>query len=191
MKLAHRKHQFTISEWHKMGKYNIFEPHARMELIEGEIIDMAPIGPSHGGRVKRLNHLFSRQLGDSAIIGVQDPIQIRDDSEPEPDLAILRPEPNFYTERHPKPDDILLLIEVSDTTINYDRDKKVPLYANNGIVEFWLVDLGEETIEIYLEPHPQGYAQKRIAKSGEILVPSQLPQVTMAVSDILVLGKKL
>jgi Uma2 family endonuclease len=191
MNVTYPKHRVTLNEWHKMGKYNIFEPQTRIELINGEMIDMAPIGPPHGGRVKRLNHLFSKQLGDSAIVSVQDPIQLNDDSEPEPDIAILRPEPNFYSERHPTPDDILLLIEVSDSTINYDRDKKLPLYAKNAIIEIWLVDLGAKVVEIYLDPQPQGYATKNIAEPGDILMPSQLPHVTITVSEILNLGKTL
>jgi Uma2 family endonuclease len=185
MTLAPQKHQFNVSEWHKMGKYNIFSPDARMELINGEIIDMAPIGPSHAGCVRNLIELLSSQKGKSALVDVQNPIRLGNTSEPEPDLTLLRPASHFYREKHPTAEDIFLLIEVSDTTVQHDREKKIPLYAKDGIIECWLVDLNEFQVEVYLNPTANGYTNKRILESGETLIPSQLPHINIPVSEIL------
>ena len=185
MNLAPQKHKVCVSEWHKMGKYNIFPPDARMELIKGEIIDMAPIGPSHAGCVINLIEMFANQKGKTALINVQNPIQLGNLSEPEPDLVLLRPVSHFYREKHPTVEDIFLLIEVSDTTIKHDRETKIPLYATDGIVESWLIDLNEFQVEVYLNPTANGYTNKRIFGSEQILIPSQLPHIEIPVSDIL------
>jgi len=185
MNSAIQKHRVTVSEWHNMGKYNIFPPKARMELIEGEIIDMAPIGPSHAGCVRNLIELLSRQKGKAAWLDVQNPILLSNLSEPEPDLTLLRPISHFYRKKHPTPEAIFLLIEVSDSTVNYDRDKKIPLYAKEGIVECWLIDLNEFQIEVYLNPTPNGYTTKSICEAGHILSPSQLPHIKIPVAEIL------
>jgi len=185
MELAPQKHNVSVSEWHKMGEYNIFPPDARMELIEGEIIDMAPIGPSHAGCVRNLIELFSTQKGKVAILDVQNPVLLGNASEPEPDLALLRPASHFYRERHPTAEDIFLLIEVSDTTVKHDREKKIPLYARNGIFESWLVDLNEFQVEVYLNPTANGYLNKRVFDTGKILIPKRLSHIEIPVSNIL------
>lgn len=184
MNLAPQKHKVSVSEWHKMGKYNIFSPNARMELIEGEIIDMAPIGPSHAGCVIKFIELLAIQKGKNALLNVQNPIQLGNLSEPEPDLVLLRPISHFYQKRHPTADDIFLLIEISDTTVQHDREEKMFLYAKDGIVESWLVDLNEFQIEVYLNPTTDGYTNKQVFESGQILIPSQLPHIKIPVSDI-------
>jgi Uma2 family endonuclease len=158
----------------------------RTELVEGEIIEMVPIGSLHGGHLKRLNRLLVPPLVGTAIVSVQDPVQLGDFSEPQPDLMILRPDPNFYTERHPTAADVLLLIEVSDSTVNYDRKIKMPLYARHGIIESWLINLEKNCIEVYLEPQTLGYAKTWIFHQGDIIIPSQLAQIQIAVSDVLV-----
>lgn len=185
MNLTPQKHKISVSEWHKMGKYNIFPLEKRMELIKGEIIDMAPIGPSHAASVKNLIELFANQKGKAAFINVQNPIQLSDFSEPEPDFVLLRPSPTLYKNGHPTAADILLLIEVSDTTVKHDREKKMPLYAKDGIVESWLVDLNEFQVEVYLNPTANGYTNKHIFKSEHILRPSQLPHIEIPISNIL------
>jgi Uma2 family endonuclease len=185
MNFVPQKHKVSVSEWHKMVKYNIFPPEARMELIEGEIIDMAPIGPSHAGCVIKLIDLFANQKEKSALLNVQNPIQLGNASEPEPDLALLRPASHFYRERHPTAEDILLLIEVSDTTVKHDREVKIPLYAKDGIVECWRVDLNEFQVEVYLNPTANGYTSQRIFESVQTLIPSQLPHIEIPVSEIL------
>jgi Uma2 family endonuclease len=183
MNFVPQKHRFSVSEWHKMGRLNLFPADARMELIEGEIIDMAPIGPSHAGCVINLIELFASQKGKTALINVQNPIQLSDISEPEPDLTLLRPA-SVYRERHPTAEDILLLIEVSDTTVQHDRDEKIPVYAKDGIVECWLVDLNNFQVEVYLNPTANGYTHKRIVDSEQTLVPKLLPHIKIQVSKI-------
>lgn len=183
MKRVPQKHRFSVSEWHQMGSINLFPPDARMELIEGEIIDMAPIGPSHAGCVINLIELFANQKGKTALINVQNPVFLGNISEPEPDLTLLRPA-RFYRERHPTVADIFLLIEVSDTTVQHDREKKIPIYAQAGIVECWLVDVNEFQVEVYLNPTAKGYANQHIFDSEQTIIPSQLPHIKIPVVEI-------
>ena len=184
MMTAPQKHRFNVSDWHQLGEKNFFLPDARMELIEGEIIDMVPIGSSHAGCVSWLNHFFVIQVADLAIVKVQDPVQLSNFSEPQPDLMILRPEPLFYRKRHPTPADVLLLIEVSESTLNYDRHTKVPLYARHGIIETWIVNLEQNCIEVYLKPQELGYQEKHIFQRGEVIIPSQLAQIKIIVAEV-------
>jgi len=185
MNIAPQKHKVSVSEWHKMGEYNIFPPDTRMELIKGEMIDMAPIGPSHASCVRHLIELFASRKGKAALLDVQNPIQLGNLSEPEPDLVLLRPVSHFYRERHPTAKDVFLLIEVSDTTIKHDREEKIPLYATDGIVESWLIDLNDFQVEVYLNPTANGYTNKRIFNTEQILIPSQLPHIEIPISHIL------
>jgi len=178
-------HLFTVEDWHKMGEIGLFSPERRVELIEGEIIEIGPIGSSHAGCVNRLNYLFNRQVADSEIVSVQNPLIIKNHSEPQPDLMILRHEPHFYSEKHPTPEDVLLLIEVSDSTLTYDRNVKNPLYARHGIIEYWVVNLKDDCIEVYLNPQAQDYTLIHIMRRGKVITPSQFPHISVAVSDIL------
>ncbi len=157
----------------------------RVELINGEIIEMAPIGSRHAACVKRLNALFSRHIGDRAVIGVQDPVRLGDYSEPQPDLVLLRPRSDYYAGGHPGPEDILLLVEVAESSAEYDRQVKLPLYARHGVREAWLVDLAGEAVEVYREPAPAGYRDVRRAGRGETVSPGALPDLALAVDDIL------
>ena len=127
--------------------------HARMEL--GEIIDVVPISTSHAGCVSWLNHFFVTQVASLVIVKAQDPVQLGHFSKPQPDLMILRPEPHFYSQRHPSSADVLLLIEVAESTLNYDRYTKMPLYARYGITEAWIINLEQKCIEVYLKPQEQ------------------------------------
>lgn len=149
MSLPISKHYFTAAEFERMGEAGVFTKDARLELIEGEIIEMSPIGSRHAACVKFLSRFLNRSVGDIALISTQDPIRLNDFSEPEPDLALLRLRDDFYRNAHPTPTDVLLIIEVADTTLAYDRQVKVPLYAKAGIEEAWIINLTEERIEIY------------------------------------------
>jgi Uma2 family endonuclease len=146
---------------------------------------MAPIGSRHAACVKRLNNLFSRQVGDRAVVGVQDPVRLDEYSEPQPDLTLLRPRPDYYAGGHPGPEDVLLVVEVAETSAEYDRQIKVPLYARAGIREVWLVDLAASAVEVYREPTPEGYRQVRRFGRGETLSPEALPDINLALDDIL------
>jgi Uma2 family endonuclease len=177
-------HRVTVFEWHKMGEYQVFEPDARIELLNGGMIEMAPIGPFHGGCVKTLIHLLSRQMAGAALLSVQDPIQLSDLSEPQPDLALLHLVSHFYRQKHPTAADIFLVIEVADSSAKHDRETKIPLYGRHGIIECWLVDLMAKQVEVYRQPTAQEYAEKRVLRSGDLLSPSQLPQIQIAVSEL-------
>lgn len=185
MTIIPQKHRFNVSDWHQLGEKNFFLPNARMELIEGEIIDMVPIGSSHAGCVSWLTQFFVTQVAGSAIVKVQDPVQLSHFSEPQPDLMILRPEPHFYRKRHPTPADVLLLIEVSESTLHYDRHTKIPLYARHGIIETWIVNLEQNCIEVYLNPQELDYQEKHIFQRGEVIIPSQLAHIKVAVAEVL------
>lgn len=167
--------------------YYIAEKHEdkRLELIEGEIIDMGKIGNKHAGCVDSLNYMFTLQVGKTARVRVQNPVRLSDISEPQPDLSINRFREDFYREAHPTSDDVLLLIEVADSSLKTDRENKVPLYALYKIPEVWLVDLTSHTVTVYREPQPQkGYTNRHHFYPGEQLVPHQLPHVKIAVSEI-------
>ncbi len=177
------KHLITASEFTRMSEAGIFHEDDRLELIEGEIIEMSPIGRRHAGRVRRLNNLLARMLGeDEALIDAQNPVVLGDFSEPQPDLALLKPRADFYADEHPQPEDVLLLIEVSDTSLAYDRDVKVPTYARYGIPEVWLADLKGAAVEIYRKPTAGGYAEtRRLEDPEDVLSPGLLPQMSLRV----------
>ena len=167
MSLQVAKHYFTVEQFERMGEAGIFAEDARLELIEGEIVEMSPIGSRHAACVKRLSMHFSRTLGDKFIISTQDPIHLDDFTQPQPDVALLQPREDFYESAHPKPQDVLLLIEVSDTTVDYDRMVKLPLYAKAGIPEVWIIDLPAELIEIYSVPSEGAYGTWAEVKRSE------------------------
>ncbi len=185
MSVQVQRRLFTVEEYHRMAEAGILSEDDRIELIEGELIAMSPIGSRHAACVKRLVRLLDRAVGERAIVSAQDPIRLGRHSEPQPDVALLRHRPDFYASAHPGPEDVLLIVEVAETSADYDRTVKIPLYARHGIPEAWLVDLTEEHIEIYRQPSPQGYRETRTARRGETLHPIALPGLTIAVEDIL------
>lgn len=179
------KRLFTVEEYHRMAKAGILSEDDRVELIEGEIVEMPPIGSQHASCVNRLNRLFSQCVGERAIVSVQNPIYLSEYSEPQPDLALLRPRTDFYAQAHPQPQDILLVVEVADTSLTYDREVKIPLYAQSGIPEVWLVDLTANCIEAYRKPSPQGYQEIKRFQRDQNLFPQAFPDVGLTVQDIL------
>lgn len=168
-----------------MGEAGIFTPEDRVELLDGEIIQMTPIGSRHGGCVNRLNQLLIQNLAGRAVVTVQNPVLLDERSEPQPDVVVARLREDFYSGGHPEPGDMLLLIEVSDTTLLYDRNRKVPRYGARGVHEAWLVDLEAERIEVYREPAPDGYAQSTASTRGDSLSPAAFPDLTLTVDEIL------
>ena len=149
---APSRHVITVAAFHRMGEAGILGPAERVELIDGEIIDMSPIGALHAAIVARLTMLFSRELGGTAVVWCQNPLRLDDVSEPEPDIVILRPRADFYATAHPGPADALLVIEVSDTSLAYDLDVKVPLYARHGIPEIWVIDAATRRTRVFRQP---------------------------------------
>jgi hypothetical protein len=179
-----RPHLFTVDEYHKMGEAGILCEDDRVELIEGKLLNMPPIGSPHAGKVNRFNRLLSNILGNKAVLALQNPVRLGKRSEPQPDITILRPRDDFYEKSHPQPKDVLLLIEVADTTARYDREVKVPLYAAYGIPEVWLIDLQAKRVEVYLQPSKNGYRQRLRPTNDERLTPSLLPDVSLAIADL-------
>lgn len=177
--------RFTISQYHQMSEAGILSENDKVELINGEIIEMSPIGRRHAACVDRINRLFSNILGIKVIVRVQNPILLNNLSEPEPDIALLKPRTDFYESGHPQPEDIFLLIEVADSSIEYDRDVKIPLYASSGITEVWLVDIYQQVIIVYRYPSENGYRDIQTLSPGEKLSISAFPENNLFVDDIL------
>ena len=184
MAVAPERWRFTVDEYHRMAEAGILAPDDRVELIDGQVVEMSPIGASHAACVRRLNRLFGRLLSDVAMVDVQNPIVLGARDQPQPDLTVLRPREDGYRE-HPRAADLLLVIEVSDSSRAYDRDVKLPLYARAGIAEVWIVDLDGERIEAYRDAGLGGYRDVRVVSRGEILSPSAFPDVAVAVSEVL------
>jgi Uma2 family endonuclease len=179
-----RRHRLTVSEYLRMGEARILAPDARVELIEGEIFDMAPIGSLHAGTVTRLGRILERAVGDTALVYIQNPVALSNYSAPQPDLALLRPREDFYTASHPGPADVLLVIEVADTTLRDDREVKAPLYAAHGVPEYWIVDLEGKGVHVFREPQSGQYRQAFTAAGSEALVLVGLPHVRIDVSKV-------
>jgi Uma2 family endonuclease len=179
------RHWFTVAEYDRMGETGIFSEDDRVELIEGEIFEMSPIGKRHASCVGRLTNLLAGVLAEKAIVWVQNPIVLNDYSEPQPDFALLKRRDDFYARSLPTPAEVLLLIEVSDTTLEYDRQIKVPLYARAGVAEVWIVNLMDEQIEIYSQPANGAYQSRGQAGRGETINSPGTFNLTLSVDDIL------
>jgi Uma2 family endonuclease len=179
-----QKRRFTVDEYYRMAEIGILSEDDRVELIEGEIIDMAPMGDRHANCLRRLDTLLNRRLRETALVSTQCPIHINDLTEPEPDIALLKMRVDFYAE-HPRAQDVLVAIEVSYPSTEYDRGVKLPLYARAGITEAWLVDLIEETIEVYTQPVNGEYRRTERVKRGEPLASLAVPGLELAVNDVL------
>ena len=167
-----------------MGEGSVFAPDARLELIEGEIIEMAPIGPPHAAAVTILARQMSRAVGDRAIVWVQNPVRIGDRSMPQPDVALLKPRSDTYARSHPRSTDVLLLIEVSDTTLRFDVSTKMPLYARAGIVEAWVVDVETDAVQVFRDPEAAGYRESFTVGGDERLGVRAMPEVSIKVSEL-------
>jgi Uma2 family endonuclease len=175
---------FTVADYTRMREAGILSEDDRVELIDGEVRVMSPIGPVHAAIVKRLNTILSRLLPNTAILSVQDPIQLHDYSEPQPDLAILQYRDDFYAQAHPVADDVLLVIEVSDTTVEYDRDEKLPRYAQANIAEAWLIDVNNFTVEQYVQPRNGKYLVKTIVERGDTIAAQSVAALQIDVDRI-------
>jgi Uma2 family endonuclease len=159
--------RFTVSDYYRMADVGILHPDDRVELIEGKVVEMAPIGSRHATCVDRLTSILSRLAGQRAVVRVQGPVRLDDLNEPLPDVALLKP--RDYSEAHPHPEDVFLIIEVADTTVRYDRGTKVPLYARAGIPKVWLVDLEQGVVECHTSPSLAGYEETRRVGAEEVL----------------------
>lgn len=177
--------KFTVGQYHQMIESGILTDRDRVELLQGEIIEMSPIGIQHAACVDRLNELLVRELGARAIVRVQNPIQLSTKSEPQPDFAILQRRSDFYVNGHPQPSDVFALIEVSDTTVEFDRTVKAPIYAKDNIAEVWIVDLNAEAVQIYREPSASGYQQLQTFHRGQAISFQAFTDIQFMVDQLL------
>ena len=175
--------RFTVDEYHKLADAGILEEDDPVELLDGEIILMSPVGYRHAKAVRRLNKIFVRASQDRYEVDVQDPVVIGDFSEPQPDLLLLDNEVDEY-EGLPEARHTYLVVEVADSTLRYDRGRKLKAYARASIAELWIVNLKENTIEVYRDPSDERYGSKRIARGNERVAPSAFPDVKITVSKI-------
>ena len=177
--------KFTVAEYYRMAEAGILKPDERVELIEGEIVVMPPIGPEHADDVDELNAVFAPYAPGRFRIRIQNPVHLDSGSEPQPDAMLLRLRPEGYRAAHPTPADVLLIIEVADSSLAYDRDIKAHLYGRNGIPETWVRNLPEDCIERFTQPGPDGYAQHVVHRRGETITPVSFPDLELAVAELL------
>lgn len=172
MSIQIERRYFKVDEYHRMGEAGVFSEDDRVELVEGEIVEMTPIGRRHASCVGRLTEIFGGY--SQAILWVQNPVQLDVYTEVQPDVALLRRREDFYSRSHPTPSDVLLAVEVADTSAAYDREVKLPLYARSGVPEVWLVDLNESAVEVYAAPERGEYRESRRVARGESLAPREV-----------------
>lgn len=178
------RHTFTTTDYARMLETGILHEDDRVELIDGEVRQMSPIGPYHAALVARLNRLLMQHAIDSMIVRVQDPVRLSDYSEPQPDLALVAERADFYAHSHPTVEDIYLLIEVSDTTLSYDRSEKLPRYALAGVQEVWIVDTAAQQIEQYYQPAGNQYRTKQTSERGQTIQAHTLPNLMLDIDSI-------
>lgn len=176
---------FTVEEYRRMGETGILSEEDRVELIEGEIVKMSPIGERHASCVSWLTQTITLLLQRAFLVWVQNPVRLNDHSEPEPDILVLKPRDDFYRNGKPRPEDVLLLIEVADSTLAYDRLVKVPLYARAGIPEVWIVNLNDERVETFADPSGGAYRTTAVFSRDEDVQSYALCDLNLNVSDIL------
>lgn len=162
------RHRFSVADFHRLGETGVLAPDSRVELIEGDLIDMAPIGHRHAGIVNRLTRLFAPAVGERAIVSIQNPLRLDERSEVYPDLMILQFRPDCYGDGSPGAHEVLLLIEVGDSTLREDRKLKLPLYARHGIVEVWLIDAVQQGVEVCRAPIAQEYTVRSLQRTGSL-----------------------
>jgi Uma2 family endonuclease len=183
------RRRFTVEEFHRMAEAGIFDGTERVELIDGEVVERSPIGSEHSGAVNRCNRRLTLATGERAVVSVQNPLRLGDHTEPQPDLALLRPRDDFYSSSHPGPAEVLLVIEVADTSLPYDREVKLQRYASAGIPESWVLVLADEPseahLEVHREPRSRGYRLTQRLYRGDRVTLQAFPNVEIAVDDLL------
>jgi Uma2 family endonuclease len=177
--------RFTTAEFHQLATAGILGEDERFELLEGEIVAMSPVGPNHSFSVTGITELFYALRDSRIIIRVQDPIQLDEFSAPQPDISIVSRRGDRYRDGHPEPEDVLLLIEVAESSLAIDRNVKLPLYARASIAEVWLVALLPQVVEVYRAPSEHGYGEKRTLRRGDTVSPLNLPDALLTVESIL------
>jgi Uma2 family endonuclease len=179
------RRKFTVEQYHKMAEAGILTQDDKVELIRGEVLEMQSVSTKHTTCVRRVSNLLSRHLGDKVLVSIHNPVELNSTSEVQPDVALLKPSEDFYETAHPQPRDVFLLVEVVDSTVKYDREVKIPVYAEDSITEVWLVDLEEEFIEVYRDPSAYGYQNIQKFTREQSLSTQTFRHVSFAVDEIL------
>ena len=179
------RHKFDVDEFYRIYEAGVFHEDDRIELIDGEILHMTPIGIKHIACVNRLNELFMARFRKRAIVSIQNPVRLSKVAEPEPDIALLKYREDFYTDGHPSANDILLIVEVADSSVEYDRNLKLPQYAKNKIPEVWLVNINEEHVEIYRDPSGDEFLKKTILKPRQFVCSLAFEEEQFCVGDMM------
>jgi Uma2 family endonuclease len=179
-----QKHPISAEEYLRMGEAGVFAPEVRLELIEGEIVEMAPIGSPHAGCVNKLSELFFQRAGGRAIVSGQHPLILSTLSVPQPDLALLRLRADYYAKSHPTVSDVFLVVEVADTTLKFDVGTKIPLYARCGVAEAWVVDVNEKVVRVFREPGASSYRSSFSAGVGQSVACAALPELVIEVTEL-------
>jgi Uma2 family endonuclease len=185
MQIEVARKRFTVEEYYRMAETGILTASDRVELIEGEIVEMSPIGDRHMNAVNRATMIFARGVGDKAVVSIQNPAHMDRHNEPQPDVVLIRPREGFYGKGTPDPDDVLLLIEVSDSTLSFDLKVKLPVYARTGIREVWIVDLQKDLIHVHRKPTKATYGSIEIRGRGELISPQAFPDFLIDAGDLM------
>ncbi len=185
MVISAKKKLFTVDEYYEMARVGILTESDRVELIEGEIVEMSPIGSRNQAIVDELNYVFSNAVGDRARLRVHGPLRLADITEPQPDVQLLTPRDDFYVGGHPTQLDALLVVEVADTSLAYDRNYKSAVYSMRGVPELWILDVNRPRLFVMREPAELGYRVVMELEAGDAIAPLALPDLSFAVSDLL------
>jgi Uma2 family endonuclease len=180
-----RRRPITAQEYQRMGEVGILRREDRVELIEGDLIEMSPIGGAHIFWVMKLTRLLTLAAGLRAYVSVQSSVRLDDRTEPEPDIALIRPDFKPVGNAPPATADLLLLVEVADTSLRYDKTIKAELYARHGVPEYWIVDIDAHVIHVHRNAKPAGYADIGEARPGSTLEPVLLPDLRLPIADLL------
>lgn len=178
------KKRFTVDEYYRMAEAGILQPQDRVELIDGEIIQMSPIGHRHWVRVSRTSAMFFTAFGNKAVLSTQSPLRLNEWTEPQPDLIVFKPRSDFYAAKVPTPHDVLFLMEIADTSLIYDRNIKIPLFAAAGIPEVWIEDAKRDVLYVYRNPRGVSYAAVIELRRGDSVSPIAFPDIQFAINEL-------
>lgn len=184
MTIASPPFRFTNHQYHRLGEAGVLPPDARLELVHGEILTMSPIGPRHSLVTKTILGSWIHRIPYGWHLGIQDPVTLDEHNEPQPDISVIRGEPSNYLGRHPGPHDIGLIIEVAETSLEFDTGAKRALYASCGIVEYWVVDIPNQRIEVSTGPGPNGYASTVVLAPGQAACSITVEGLSLQVAEI-------
>jgi Uma2 family endonuclease len=177
--------KWTVKEYHKLGEMGFFHPEERVELLSGNIIKMSAKGTAHTSATRRTASVLRDLLGNQAAIYTQDPIALDDNSEPEPDIAVVRIDPFDYATHHPTPSEVYLIIEVADSSLTFDREIKAKIYARSGIADYWVVNVGDRQLQVFREPSENGYQSEVILAETASISPIEFPAFNIAIQAML------